>query len=103
LVLQIDCCVVGVNNVATEQRLWVWYWLCAEYSKGAVDSRTGTRTVIRVTTQKLLLHVQLHNKKAHLLYKTYSLQLNCTYSNYTEVAATYSTTQQHRNCPADVF
>ena len=41
LVLQIYCCVVGVNIVATEQRLWVWYWLCAEYSEGAVDSRTG--------------------------------------------------------------
>jgi hypothetical protein len=34
-------CVVGVNNVATEQRLRVWYWLCAEYSEGAADSRTG--------------------------------------------------------------
>ena len=35
------CCVVGVNNVATVQRLWVWYWLCVEYTEGAVDSRTG--------------------------------------------------------------
>ena len=41
LVLQIYCCVVGVNIVATEQRLRVGYWLCAEYIEGAVDSRTG--------------------------------------------------------------
>jgi len=41
LALRIYCCVVGVNIVANVQRLWVWYWLCAEYSEGAVDSRTG--------------------------------------------------------------
>ena len=29
----------------------------------------------------------------HLLYKLYSLQLNCTYSNYTEAAATCSAAQ----------
>jgi hypothetical protein len=29
----------------------------------------------------------------------YSLQLNCTYSNYTEAAATCSAAQQHNNCP----
>ena len=33
----------------------------------------------------------------------YSLQLNCTYSNYTEAAATCSAAQQHTNCPSDVF
>jgi len=32
--------VVGVNIVATKQRLLVGYWLCAEYIEGAVDSRT---------------------------------------------------------------
>jgi hypothetical protein len=42
LVLQIYCCVVGVNNVATEQRLSVWYLLHAKYIEGAVGSRTGT-------------------------------------------------------------
>ena len=31
------------------------------------------------------------------------MQLNCTYSNYTEAAATCSAAQQHTNCPADVF
>jgi len=41
LVLQIYCCVVGVNIVVTEQRLYVGYWLSAEYIEGAVDSRTG--------------------------------------------------------------
>ena len=42
LVLQIYCCVVVVvNTVLSEQRLCVWYWLCAEYIEGAVDSRTG--------------------------------------------------------------
>ena len=30
-----------------------------------------------------------------ILYKLYSLQLNCTYSNYTEAAATCSAEQQH--------
>ena len=30
-----------------------------------------------------------------IVYKLYSLQLNCTYSNYTEAAATCSTAQQH--------
>ena len=32
----------------------------------------------------------------------YSLQLNCTYSNFTQVAAKCSAAQQHRNSPADV-
>ena len=52
-----------------------------------------------VVKQNLLLHVQLHNSTAYLLkkilYKLYSLQLNCTYSNYTEAAATCSAAQQH--------
>jgi hypothetical protein len=30
-----------------------------------------------------------------ILYKLYSLRLNCTYSNYTEPAATCSAAQQH--------
>ena len=30
-----------------------------------------------------------------ILYRLYSLQLNCTYSNYTEAAATCSAAQQH--------
>ena len=60
-------------------------------------------TVLTVITQELLLHVQLHSSTAHLLYKLYSLQLNCTYSNYTEAAATCLAAQQHRNCQADVF
>ena len=53
-------------------------------------------TVLTVITHKLPLHVQLHNSTAHLLYKLYSLQLNCTYSNYTEAAATCSAAQQER-------
>ena len=54
------------------------------------------RTVLTVITQKLQVHVQLHNSTAHLLYKMYSLQQNCTYSNYTEAAVTCSAAQQHR-------
>ena len=42
-------------------------------------------------------------RTAHLLYKLYSLQLNCTYSNYTEAAAICSAAQQHTNSPIDVF
>ena len=38
-----------------------------------------------------------------ILYKLYSLQPNCTYSNYTEAAATCSAAQQHTNCQAEVF
>ena len=38
-----------------------------------------------------------------ILYKPYSLQLNCTYSNYTEAAATCSAVQQEWNCQAAVF
>jgi len=56
--------------------------------------------VLTVITQELLIHVQLHNSRAHLLYKLYILQLNCTYSNYTEAAATCSAAQQHKNCLA---
>ena len=37
------------------------------------------------------------------LYKLYSLQLNCTYSNYTEAVATCSAAQQHTIYPADIF
>jgi len=59
--------------------------------------------VLTVITQKLLLHVQPHNSTAHLLYKLYSLQLNCTYSNYTEAAATCSAAQEQRNCQANNF
>ena len=35
-----------------------------------------------------------------ILYKLYSLQLNCTYSKYTEATATCSAAQQHTNCQA---
>jgi hypothetical protein len=40
---------------------------------------------------------------AQILYKLYSLQLNCTYSNHTEAVATCPVAQQQRNCPAVVF
>jgi len=61
-------------------------------------------TVHKVITQKLLLHVQLHNTfTVQILYKLYSVQLNCTYSNYTEAPATCSAAQQHTNFPTDVF
>ena len=54
-------------------------------------------TVLTAITQKLLLHVQLHNNTAHLLYKycTNCTVCNWTYSNYTESAATCSAAQQH--------
>jgi len=60
-------------------------------------------TALTVITQKLPLYVQLHNSRAHLLYKPYSLQLNCTYSNYTEAAATYSAAQHYPKWPADIL
>jgi len=52
-------------------------------------------TVLTVITHNLPLHVQRHNSTEHLLYKLYILQLNCTYSNYTEAAATCSAAQHH--------
>jgi hypothetical protein len=51
-------------------------------------------SVLTVITNKLLLHVHLHNSTAQILYKLYSVQLNCTYSKYTEGAATCSAVQQ---------
>jgi hypothetical protein len=33
----------------------------------------------------------------------YRVQLNCTYSNYTEAAATCSAAEEDRICQADVF
>ena len=56
---------------------------------------TKLMIVLIVIKQKLLPHVQLHNIRTDFLYKLYSLQLKCTYSNYTEVAATCSAAQQH--------
>ena len=44
----------------------------------------------------VILSVLLHSTfTVQILYKLYSLQLNCTYSNYTEGAATCSAAQQH--------
>ena len=40
---------------------------------------------------------------AQILYKLYTLQLNCTYSNYTEAAATCSAAQQYRISQAGVL
>ena len=37
----------------------------------------------------------MHKSTAHLLYKLYSLQLNYSYSNYTQATATFSAAQQH--------
>jgi len=46
-----------------------------------------------------MLNVLPHSTfTVQILYKLHSLQLNCTYSNYTEAAATCSAAQQERNC-----
>jgi hypothetical protein len=93
---------------------------------------------LTVITQKLLLHVQLHNSTAHLLYKyctnctvcnwtiltvitqkllllhvqlhstftvqiLYSLQLSCTYSNYTEASAKCSAAQEHNTFSVQIL
>jgi len=62
-------------------------------------AQTANWTVLTVITQKLPLHVQLHNSTAHLLYKYCTnctvCKLNCTYSNYTEAVATCSAVHQH--------
>ena len=48
-----------------------------------------------------MFSVLLHGTfTVQILHVLYSVQLNCTYSNYTEAAATCSAAQQHRNCPA---
>jgi len=52
----------------------------------------------------VMLSALLHSTfTVPVLYKLYSLQLNCTYSNYTEAAPTCSAAQQERNCQNDVF
>ena len=40
-------------------------------------------------------HIQLHTSTVQILYKLYSVQLNCTDSNYRIAAATCSAAQQH--------
>jgi hypothetical protein len=48
--------------------------------------------------------VQQHSTfTVQILYKLYSLQLNCTYSNHTQPAATRSATQHLSISPADAF
>jgi len=55
-------------------------------------------------TVTVMFSVLLHSTfTVQILYKLYSLQLNCTYSNYTEAAATYSAVQQHPNCQTDIL
>ena len=63
---------------------------------GGKDRQTDSVTI-------MLSDLQYNTFTVQILYKLYSLQLNCTYSNYTQAAATCSAAQQHRNCPADVF
>jgi hypothetical protein len=47
-------------------------------------------------TVPVMFSALLHSTfTVQILYKLYSLQLNCTYSNYTEAAATCSAVQQH--------
>jgi len=66
--------------------------LLQQHSTFTVQTVVYKCTVLKVIIQKPPLHVQLHNSTPHLLY---SLQVNCTYSNYTEAAATCSAAQQH--------
>ena len=76
-------------------------------NKFCTNSTVCNWTVLTVFTHKLPLHVQLHNSTAHLLYKfctkLYSLQLKCTYSNYTEAAASCSTAQQQRTFTVQIL
>ena len=81
------------------------------YCTNTVQTVVYNWTVLRVITQKLSLHVQLHNSTAHLLYKYCT---NCTVynwtvptvitqnCNYTEAGATCSAAQQHTNCQSDI-
>ena len=47
--------------------------------------------------------VTAQNVYGTILYKLYSLQLNCTYSNFTEAAATCLAGQKEGNCEADGY
>jgi len=69
----------------TEHLLYKYCW----------NRKLCNRTVLTIIEDKLLPHVQLHNSPAHLMYKLYSLQLKCTYINYTDAAATCSAAQKH--------
>ena len=62
------------------------------------------RLLLTQSNEPVMFSVLQHNTfTVQILYKLYSLYLNCTYSNYTEAAATCSAAQQHRNSQADVF
>ena len=50
-----------------------------------------------LTKRHSVCHVQCLAAQ-HIHSTNCSLQLNCTYSNYTDAAATCSAAQQHRNC-----
>jgi len=47
--------------------------------------------------------IWIKNLIIYLLYKLYSLQLNCTYNNYTQAAATCSAAQQHKTFAAQIL
>ena len=59
-------------------------------------SRTAIYVLLPIFANKetQCLSCSASYRTAHLLYKLYSLQLNCTYSNYKEAAATCSAAQQ---------
>ena len=53
------------------------------------------RLLLKRDTVLVMFSVLVHSTfTVQILYKLYSVQLNCTYSNYTEAAAA----QQHTNC-----
>ena len=83
---------VKIVNVQSHLLLCEMYLL---WLPGYTIRRFTCLVLITCRRDTLPLHVQLHNSTAPLLYKLYSLQLNCTYSNYTQTAATCSAAQQH--------
>jgi hypothetical protein len=72
-------CLSFLNSLKQSQSVYIYIYCCLE------------RDIVTA-----MLSVLLHKTfTVQILYKLYRLQLNCTYSNYTEAAATCSAAQQH--------
>ena len=58
----------------------------------------------QIDTVPVMFSVLLYSTvTVQILYSLYSLQLNCTYSNYTEAAATCSAAQQHNTFTVQIL
>jgi hypothetical protein len=64
---------------------WACYFRAYWVYKYCTNCTVGKWTVLTVITQKLLLHVQLHNSTAHLLYKYCTSSTICNWTVLTVI------------------